>query len=62
MFKFIITTEYSFVPIRVYASSYKIKRNFLTLNLNNNKKIVYNLNKLEHCEMEEIDDLDCSTK
>lgn len=62
MFKFKITTEYSFRPFKVYAYSYKIKRNFLTLNLTNNKKIVFNMNKLEHFEMEEIDDLDCSTK
>lgn len=55
MYKFTIQTEYSFRTIKVLAYSYKIKHNFLTLNLTTNKKVVYNINKLERFEMEEIE-------
>lgn len=63
MYKVTITTEYSFSPIRVCAVSYKFKCNFLSLTLKDNKKIVYNINRLEKIEVEEVeDDLDCTTE
>lgn len=63
MYKITITTEYSFRPIKVCAVSYKIKRNFLSLVLKDNKKIVYNMNRMERIEVEEIeDDMDCDTE
>lgn len=63
MYKITITTEYSFKPIKVNAVSYKFKRNFLSLTLRDNKKIVYNMNRLEKIEVEDIkDDMDYDTE
>lgn len=56
MYKFIIKTEYRFKPYKVNAYSYKFKRGFLTLDLTNGKKIVFNVNKVELIEMEETVD------
>ena len=56
MYKFTIKTEYRFKPYKVNAYSYKLKRGFLTLDLINGKKIVFNVNKVELIEMEEVID------
>lgn len=56
MYKFTIKTEYRFKPYKIKAYSYKFKSGFLTLDLTNGKKIVFNVNKVELIEMEETVD------
>lgn len=52
MYKVYIQTEYG--SYNATISNYKIKNNFVTLDLSNGKKIVFNFDKIEMIEMEEI--------
>ena len=52
MYKLYIQTEYG--HYNAVVNNYKFKNDFLTLNMANGKKIVFNVNKVEMIEMEEV--------